>query len=130
MLPFLVLLACIWATCVECTGARSTELFGLRMRKRLAAAFVTATTMLGPCTFAAAGTQGTVQLDDPETISLFKKAISEESDGQFADALRDYQQVQLAPYETFASPTLFKISYVCTGDSGGTNVHHWVGQPR
>ena len=39
-----------------------------------------------------------MDLPDPETISLFNKAISEESDGDFAAALKDYQQViQVAP---------------------------------
>ena len=42
--------------------------------------------------------KGTMNLPDPETISLFNKAISEESDGEFAAALKDYQQViQVAP---------------------------------
>ena len=42
--------------------------------------------------------KGTMDLPNPETISLFNKAISEESDGDFAAALKDYQQViQVAP---------------------------------
>jgi len=88
------------ATCMV-RGARTPPAFALRVRQRLAAAVVTAATALssGPGFVAvAATTPGTVQLDDPETVSLFKKAQSEESDGQFADALRDYQQVvQVAP---------------------------------
>ncbi len=42
--------------------------------------------------------KGTVQLADSETISLFQKGVSEESDGDFAAASHDYQQVlQVAP---------------------------------